>query len=396
MLIIVGFIWYTAAQPQISADGETLTLTGQTIAFEVDGGRTTVETLLNKGYDKATMDEMINELRSDMKTIVDANSDKVTKLESMLASTKAELDTAKQERDEMAGKLRLLQAHADSDCRADQFYNREDGKCHECSEDPARFYSEMLNECMQCSEVADRILNSDTGECELLEPCGAGNTTQCKEGEYESRAPTRGSDRQCLPLSTCTLSETYEVCKAVGLPCSFPEYYEAAAAGESTDRVCKAVSAECDDGCDEIKAPSKSSDRVCKKPASLNGDAFKVYCLNNANIAKGGWTLIGKAGVGDWSRLSDDAYFDLILNKDKDVSPDDLLTPDRPIAGRTMAFYNEKKTNALGASTIAASQNPVFLIQMGREWFAQVRIKPDKSWSFWRAIRDMTYWSSDA
>lgn len=120
MLIIVGFIWYTAAQPQISADGETLTLTGQTIAFEVDGGRTTVETLLNKGYDKATMDEMINELRSDMKTIVDANSDKVTKLESMLASTKAELDTAKQERDEMAGKLRLLQAHADSDCRADQ------------------------------------------------------------------------------------------------------------------------------------------------------------------------------------------------------------------------------------------------------------------------------------
>lgn len=120
MLIIVGFIWYTAAQPQISADGETLTLTGQTIAFEVDGGRTTVETLLNKGYDKATMDEMINELRSDMKTIVDANSDKVTKLESMLSSTKAELDTAKQERDEMAGKLRLLQAHADSDCRADQ------------------------------------------------------------------------------------------------------------------------------------------------------------------------------------------------------------------------------------------------------------------------------------
>jgi len=212
---------------------------------------------------------------------------------------------------------------------------------------------------------------------------------------------------------------TDRVCKAVGLPCSFPEYYEAAAAGESTDRVCKAVSAECDDGCDEIKAPSKSSDRVCKKfyetckdviiqdpdaksgvyemrPASLNGDAFKVYCLNNVNIAKGGWTLIGKAGVGDWSRLSDDAYFDLILNKDKDVSPDDLLTPDRPIAGRTMAFYNEKKTNALGASTIAASQNPVFLIQMGREWFAQVRIKPDKSWSFWRAIRDQTYWSSDA
>lgn len=70
------------------------------------------------------------------------------------------------------------------------------------------------------------------------------------------------------------------------------------------------------------------------RPASLNGDAFKVYCLNNANIAKGGWTLIGKAGVGDWSRLSDDAYFDLILNKDKDVSPDDLLTPDRPIAGQ--------------------------------------------------------------
>ena len=123
MLIIVVVLTlasFGTAQPQISADGETLTLTGQTIAFEVDGGRTTVETLLNKGYDKATMDEIINELRSDVKTIVDANSDKVTKLESALASTKAELDTAKQERDEMAGKLRLLQAHADSDCRADQ------------------------------------------------------------------------------------------------------------------------------------------------------------------------------------------------------------------------------------------------------------------------------------
>ena len=108
-----------------------------------------------------------------------------------------------------------------------QFYNLEEQKCHECAEDPGRFYSELLDECMQCSEVADRILDG-SGKCVLLEPCKAGEyvsqkptdssaqvcskVSACKDHEYESAAPGRGSDRQCLPITpTCKRGVTYEI-----------------------------------------------------------------------------------------------------------------------------------------------------------------------------------------
>ena len=85
-------------------------------------------------------------------------------------------------------------------------------------------------------------------------------------------------------------------------------------------------------------------------PASLDGEEFEVYCNNDK--AKGGWTLIGKFGAGNWENLSDEEYFDLALSVNNDVQPNALLNEDNPVSGRTMAFYNKKKTDALGVSVL--------------------------------------------
>ena len=243
---------------------------------------------------------MFEELRKEMKDGQDASTAKIESLESQLASAKDALDTANQERAEMAGKLRLLRAHAESDCRSDQYYNLNEEKCHDCSEDTARFYSEMLDECMQCSEVADRFLNDD-GVCELLKPCGKGEyiskkptdsspqecaTVQtCAKDEFESAAPGRATDRGCSSISECKTGSTFETaastafadrqCTPVGAECDFPTFFEAAAPGDRTDRVCKEV-AECIAPAKELKSPTKSSDRVRGLFSSSRTQAFLI------------------------------------------------------------------------------------------------------------------------
>ena len=68
--------------------------------------------------------------------------------------------------------------------------------------------------------------------------------------------------------------------------------------------------------------------------------------------------MIGVAGPGIYSSMSDDKYTDLFLNAADDVNP--TLLQDSATLYDNMAFYNEPKTNALGF----ASKNPVFMVDV--------------------------------
>ena len=117
-IVLAAFAATSAAQtaPEITADGSALTLSGESITFRAGKESTTVEALMSSSYRKETVNEMFQELRDDMEAQLEAmktaSAAKVASLESMLATTKTELDVAKQEREEFAGKLRLLRAHA--------------------------------------------------------------------------------------------------------------------------------------------------------------------------------------------------------------------------------------------------------------------------------------------
>ena len=133
---------------------------------------------------------------------------------------------------------------------------------------------------MQCSEVADRILDG-SGKCVLLEPCKAGEyvsqkptdssaqvcskVSACKDHEYESAAPGRGSDRQCLPITpTCKRGVTYEIAPPTLL----------------SDRVCRPVKRD---------SGPPSWMRVCERGGRGVGEGRQFVKYSSHKKNKYGW-----------------------------------------------------------------------------------------------------------
>src|SRR5690554_5399411 len=89
-----------------------------------------------------------------------------------------------------------------------------------------------------------------------LEPCAP--ATECGATEYEVRAPSETSDRQCESLTLCSLEE-----------------FESLAPTSTSDRKCSPLTI-CKFNEAEISPPTPTSDRECEKLTSCDDDSYEI------------------------------------------------------------------------------------------------------------------------
>lgn len=89
-----------------------------------------------------------------------------------------------------------------------------------------------------------------------LEPCAA--ATECEATEYEVRAPSETSDRQCESLTLCSLEE-----------------FESLAPTSTSDRKCSPLTI-CKFNEAEISPPTPTSDRECEKLTNCDDDSYEI------------------------------------------------------------------------------------------------------------------------
>lgn len=120
-----------------------------------------------------------------------------------------------------------------------------------------------------------------------------------------------------------------------------------------------------------------------------------VYCDMQTN--GGGWMLIGKAGAGNFTGLSDTDYINLIANPTNHVNPEALSDPNLP-AYSSMAFLNRAATNALfhaGTKVVRVMMANNLQATAANGTYFQKKESPAADWDFWHAMRNARLWNSD-
>ena len=147
------------------------------------------------------------------------------------------------EKSSKTGKCIKCQGGADCDCGAGEFLNAK-SLCQTCKKCTANEW--MRNACSDFEQT----------DCARL--------TECWINEYEIKAPTPTSNRECLRVTP---------------PCE-SGFYESTKRTKTSDRVCSQVT-ECSSDQYQSKKPTKTSDRVCIDKPKCD---LRTEYLNNKNV----------------------------------------------------------------------------------------------------------------
>jgi cysteine-rich repeat protein len=167
------------------------------------------------------------------------------------------------------------------------------------------------------------------------------------------------------------------------------------------------------DGCSATCAVEKTAYKTCREILAADAQAksgsyvvdvdgnggqapFAVYCdmVNNA----GGWTLVGKAGQGTFTTLTDVEYLALVANVTTDVNTGALNEGTIPGTSQ-MAFFNKAHTDALFNASgkvvrMDMNNNLGNPAANGISYFQKKTTIP-VGFSFWKGIRDSRQWNDD-
>jgi cysteine-rich repeat protein len=166
------------------------------------------------------------------------------------------------------------------------------------------------------------------------------------------------------------------------------------------------------DGCSAACAVERTAYKTCREilaAAQSVGDGayvvdadgagamtpFGVWCDMTAD--SGGWTLVGKAGQGDFGDLTNAAYVDLVLNPTDDVNLGALAEGTLP-GTSTMAFFNKAHTDALFAAsgkTVRTDMANNIANGGANGTYFQKKTNVPANWSFWAGIRDARLWNDN-